>query len=78
MIFEKYQCDIGGYVDENIHHTFDSDLNIVLNKLENCTNSLFTCYQENHMKPNGDKCHFVITPEKSVNVSIDGNSVKNI
>ena len=68
MAFEKYECDIASYTDDNTPHTCDSDLYTVLNKLKNCTDSLFTWFQENHMKPNGGKCHLLVTTEKSVNV----------
>ena len=29
------------------------------------------------MKPNGDKCHFLVTTEKSVSINIDGSNVAN-
>ena len=56
LFFQKYECDIGSYADDNTSHTYDSDLNTVLSKLKNCAKSLFTWFKENHMKPNGDKC----------------------
>ena len=56
MFFEKYECDIASYADDNTPHTYDSDLCTVLSKLKNCTDSLFTWFKENHMKPNGDNC----------------------
>ena len=66
MFFEKYECDIASYANNHTPHTYDSDLCTVLSKLENCTDSLFTWFKENHMKPYGDKCHLLITTEKSV------------
>ena len=77
MFFEKYECDIASYADDNAPHTYDSDLCTVLSKLKNCTDSLFTWFKENHMKPNGDKCHLLVTTEKSVSVNIDGSNVTN-
>ena len=74
MIFEKYECDIASYADDNTPHT---DLYTVLSKLKNCTDSLFKWFKENHMKPNGDKCHFLVTTEKSVSINIDGSNVEN-
>ena len=38
MFLEKYECDTASYADNNIPHTYDSDLYTVLN----CTDSLFT------------------------------------
>ena len=77
MFFEKYECDIASYADDNTPYTYDSDLYTVLSKLKNCTDSLFTCSKDNYMKPNGDKCHFLVTTEKSVSINIDGSSVTN-
>ena len=64
MFFEKYECDIASYADDNTPHTYDSDLYTVLSKLKNCTDSLFTWFKENHMKPNGDKCHLLVITKK--------------
>ena len=77
MFFEKYECNIVSYADDNTPHTCDSDLYTVLNKLKICTDSLFTWFKENHMKPNGDKCHLLVTIEKSVSINIDGSNVEN-
>ena len=77
MFFEKQKCDIASYVDDNTPHTYDSDSYTVLSKLKNCTDSLFTWFKENHMKPNGDKCHLLVTTEKSVSINIDGSNVEN-
>ena len=51
MFFEKYECDIISYADDDTPYTYDSDLYTVLSKLENCADSLFTWFKENHMKP---------------------------
>ena len=77
MFFEKYECNIASYADDNTPNTYDSDLYTVLSKLKNCTDSLFTCFKGNHMKPNVDKCHLLGTTEKSVSINIDGSSVTN-
>ena len=77
MFFEKYECDIASYADDNTPHTYDSDLYTVLSKLKNCTDSLFTWFKENHLKPNGDKCHLLVTTEKSISMNIDGSNIEN-
>ena len=58
-------------------HTYDSDLYTVLCKLKNCPDSLFTWFKENHMKPNGGKCHLFVTTEKSVSINIDRSNIAN-
>ena len=77
MFFEKYECDSASHANDNTPHTYDSDLYTILGKLRNCTDSLFTWFKENHMKPNGDKCHLLVTTEKSVSINIDGSNVEN-
>ena len=72
MFFGKYGCDIASYADDNTHYTYDSDLYTVLSKLKNGTDSLFTWFMENHMKPSGGKSHLLVTTEKSVSINIDG------
>ena len=77
MFFEKCECDIASYADDNIPQTYDSDLYTVLNKLKNCIDSLFTRFKENHMTPTDDKCHLLVTTEKSVSINIDGSNKEN-
>ena len=77
VFFEKYECDIASYADDNTPHTYHSDLYTVLSKLKNCTDSLFTWFKENHMKPNSDKCHLLVTTAKSIGINTDGSDVEN-
>ena len=71
VTFEKCECDIASYADDSTPRTCDSDLYIVFRKSENCTDSLFTWFKENHIKPNGDKCHLLVTTEKSVSTLME-------
>ena len=64
FFFEKYECDIARYVDDNAPQTYDSYLCTVLSRLKNCTDSKFTWFKENHMSRNVDKCHLLVTTEK--------------
>ena len=52
-----------------IHLTHMTQIYTVLSKLKNCI--------DNHMKPNGDKWHLLVTTEKSVSINIDGSNVTN-
>ena len=61
---------VRSYVKKYVH------VNVALCKLKNCTNSLFTWFKENHMKPNGDKCYLLALTEKSVSINIEGSNVK--
>ena len=76
-VSEKYECNIASYADDNKPRTYDSDLYTVFSKLKNCTDSLFTWFKENQMRPNGDKCHLLVTTEKSVSINIEESNVTN-
>ena len=77
MLFEKYECDMASYTDDNTPHKYGSDVYTVLSKLKHCTDSLFTWFKENHMKSNGNKYHLLVTTGKSVSINIDGSNVEN-
>ena len=38
-----------------------SKANLAIDKLEQCSESLFTWFQNNGMKANADKCHFLVS-----------------
>ena len=76
-VFEKYECDIASYADDNAPHRYNSDLYTILSKLKSCTDSLFIWFKENHIKLNGDKRHLLLTNEKSVSINIDGSNLTN-
>ena len=46
MFFEKYECDIASYTNDNTPQTYDSDLYTVLSKLKNCADSLLTWFKK--------------------------------
>ena len=77
MFFDKYQCDIASYGDDNTPYTYDSDIYTVLSKLKNCADSLFTWFEGNHMKPNGDKCLLLLATKKSASINTDGSNITN-
>ena len=60
-----------------IHLTHMTQIYTVLSKVKNCTDSLFTWFKDNHLKPNDDKCHLLVTTEKSLSINIDVSNVKN-
>ena len=76
MLFEKYECDIASYADDNAPHIWlrFKDCLKQTKKLYRC---LFTWFKKNHMKPNGDKFHLLVTTEKSVSINIDGGNITN-
>ena len=52
-------------------------LDKAINKLEACTNYLFKCFHENHMKTNADKCRLLLTTKSAVSVNIGEFVINN-
>ena len=51
--------DLASYADDNTPHATSSKTNLAIEKLEQYSDSLFTWFQNNRMKANADKCHFL-------------------
>ena len=61
MFYDINDCDIVSYADDNTPYVSSSNLDAVINKLEESTNKLFQWFRNNHMKANADKCHLLVT-----------------
>ena len=64
-------CDIASYADDNTPHASSSNLDTLINKLEESTNNLFQWFRNNHMKANADKCHLLVTGNYEVSANIN-------
>ena len=50
---------------------------LVIQKLEVNHNDISQLFNENAMKANGDKCHFLIVTNEERNISIGGEKIRN-
>ena len=71
MFYDVNDCDIVSYVDDNTSYTSSSNLDAVINKLEESTNNLFQWFRNNRMSANVDKCHFLYTVNYVVSETIN-------
>ena len=71
IFFDRSQCDIGSYVDDNTPYNFDFNVDNVISNLETFTNSLSNWFRENHMKANADKCHLLVSSDESCTAKIE-------
>ena len=60
MFHNINDCDIASYADDNTPYVSNSNLDAVINKLEESTNNLFQVFRNNHMKANADKSHLLV------------------
>ena len=71
MLHDINGCDIASYADDNTPYASSSNLDAVINKLEESTNNLFQWFRNNHMKANADKCHLLVTGNYEVSANIN-------
>ena len=71
MFYDIDDCDIASYADDNTPYASSSNLDVLINKLEESTINLFQWFRNNHMKANADKYHLPVTGnyETSSNIS---------
>ena len=77
MSYDIDICDIASYADDNTPYSSDFNLEEVIQKLELTTNNFFEWFKNNHMKPNADKCHLLVTRDTDVTVKIGEFDVHN-
>ena len=85
LIFNIYINDIFYFVDEefltniaddNTPYAIDTDVKVIISKLETYTIRLLNWFEINYFKMNADKCKLLITNhENDISVSVDGNII---
>ena len=71
MFYDIDDCDIASYADDNTPYASSSNLDALINKLEESTNNLFQWFRNNHMKANADKCHLLVIGNYEVSANIN-------
>ena len=80
LLVDIFTCDmfsdindynIASYADDNTPYASSSNLDALINKLEESTNNLFQWFRNNHMKANADKCHLLVTGNYEVSANIN-------
>ena len=63
--------DFVSYIDDNTPIFVGDDLNDVILKLKNASKTLFKWFNDNQMKANLDKCHFVCSSSVKTSFMIE-------
>ena len=71
MFYDANDCDIAICVYDNTPYASSSNLDAVINKLEESTNNLFQWCRNNHMKAIAEKCHLLVTGNYEVSANIN-------
>ena len=65
MFFALNEIDICNFADDTTPYVCDSNLNSVLEKLEDNAELAIAWFEINYMKRNTDKCHLLISANKN-------------
>ena len=70
--------NIASFADDNSPFIFNNSITEVLDLLEQESNKLYLWYEFNHLKPNADKYHFLLSSQDmNLELSINTEKVKN-
>ena len=61
LFYDIKDCDIASYAEDKSLYASSSNLDAVINKLEENNDNLFQWFRKNHKKANVDKCHLLAT-----------------
>ena len=53
------------------------DLNDVILKFQNASKTLFKWFNDNQMKANPDKCHFICSTSVKISIMIENKQIRN-
>ena len=69
--------DIANYADENAPYATANDIDSLTASLEEASKSLFTWFDNNLMKNNANKCHFLVSSNEKVKIKIGNHEIAN-
>ena len=76
IFFFPNRNKVANYADDNTPYSIDTDMESLLNTLEDDTSVLLNWFRINDMKPNDDKCHLLIANEVDKYVMVGNEKIK--
>ena len=68
--------DIASYADDTTPYNANLSQELVINKLDETSSTLFKWFNNNYMKVNSDKSHLLMSGNKKAIANIDNNCIK--
>ena len=69
--------DIANFADDNTPHLSTKNVEDVIECLERVSVSLFRCFENNLLKGNSDKCHFLASTSQEVSLIVNNFKIKS-
>ena len=68
--------EFASYADDNTSFFVGDDLNVML-KLQNASKTIFKWFNDNQMKANPGKCHFICSSNVTTSIMIENEQIRN-
>ena len=69
--------EFASYADDNTPFIVGDALNDVILKLQNASKTLFEWFNDNQMKANSDKCHFICSSSVKTSIMIENKQLRD-
>ena len=77
LFFIHSDIDIANFADDNMPYLSAKNVEDVIESLERASVSLFRWFENNLLKGNSDKCHFLVSTSQEVSVNVNNFKIKN-
>ena len=77
LFLTAISLDIASYVDDTTLYFSETNLGLILKKVELTTNDILQCFSNNTMNANPEKCHLLLTTQEKQDITVMGNEIKN-
>ena len=69
--------DIANFADDNTPYLSAENVEDVIESIERASVSLFRWFENNLLKGNADKCHFLVSTSQEVSLNVNNFKIKN-
>ena len=77
LFFIVNDAEFASYTDDNTAFCVVDNLSNVIMKLQNPLKTLFIWFNDNQLKANPDKCHFICSSSVKTSIMIKNEQIKN-
>ena len=75
LFFIMNDVDFASYADDNTPFFVGNDIDEVILKMQNASETLFVWFKDNQMKANPDKCHFMCSSNSNKSIMIQNEEI---
>ena len=69
--------ELASYADDNTVYAIGTNIEELIVKIQNASNTLFQWFSDNQMKSNPEKCIFICSTSKKVKLIVENKEINN-